>query len=170
MSNQVEILPNLSHKAVIHEFQSFMCPIISYWNFRQGRSCTECKLLSSSLNCVQALSKQPQINQAILKLFGQLLSVAHFVRPREQSNVNWLIEFYIGSAAQTFKGWFSGHRTSMNNPNFRNKGSTISKIIWELKDEGVNFQIKWRIVDTTLQSKNKKMYALYKRSLLYQLP
>ena len=35
----------------------------------------------------------------------------------------------------------------MNNPNFRDKGSTLSKFIWELKDEGVNFQIKWRIVD-----------------------
>ena len=35
----------------------------------------------------------------------------------------------------------------MNNPNYRDKGSTLSKFIWELKDEGVNFQIKWRIVD-----------------------
>ncbi len=35
----------------------------------------------------------------------------------------------------------------MNNPNYREKGSKLSKFIWELKDEGVNYQIKWRIVD-----------------------
>jgi len=27
------------------------------------------------------------------------------------------------------------------------KGTMLSKFIWELKDEGVNFEIKWRIVD-----------------------
>ena len=27
------------------------------------------------------------------------------------------------------------------------KGSKLSKFIWDLKDEGVNYQIKWRIVD-----------------------
>ena len=49
--------------------------------------------------------------------------------------------------SQPFKGRYSGHRTTMNNSNFRDMGSTLSKFIWELKDEGVNFQIKWRIVD-----------------------
>ena len=57
------------------------------------------------------------------------------------------IEFYIGSTSQTFKGRYSGHRTSMNNPKYREKGSKLSKFIWELKDEGINYQIKWRIVD-----------------------
>ena len=35
----------------------------------------------------------------------------------------------------------------MNNPKYREKGSKLSKFIWELKDEGINYQIKWRIVD-----------------------
>ena len=57
------------------------------------------------------------------------------------------VEYYIGSTSQTFKGRYGGHRTDMNNPKYRDKGSKLSKVIWELKDEGVNFQIKWRIVD-----------------------
>ena len=27
------------------------------------------------------------------------------------------------------------------------KGTRLSKFIWELKDQGINFQVKWRIVD-----------------------
>ena len=44
------------------------------------------------------------------------------------------IEFYIGSTSLTFKGRFSGHRTDMNNPKYRENGSKLSKLIWELKD------------------------------------
>ena len=57
------------------------------------------------------------------------------------------VEFYIGSTAQTFKGRYGNHRTDLNNPNYGKKGTSLSKFIWELKDEGVNFEIKWRIVD-----------------------
>ena len=57
------------------------------------------------------------------------------------------IEFYIGSTSQTFKSRFKRHRLDMNNPNYRDKGSKLAKFVWELKDEGVNYQIKWRIVD-----------------------
>ena len=35
----------------------------------------------------------------------------------------------------------------MNNPKYRNKGTRLSKFTWELKDQGINFQVKWRIVD-----------------------
>ena len=76
------------------------------------------------------------------------------------------IEFYIGSTTQTFKGRFSGHRTSMNNPKYREKGSKLSKFIWELKDEGTNYQIKWR---KQIQAQNQKMCFVHKRGLLYQL-
>ena len=42
---------------------------------------------------------------------------------------------------------YGNHRTDLNNPNYGKKGTSLSKFIWELKDEGVNFEIKWRIID-----------------------
>ena len=74
-----------------------------------------------------------------------------------------IIGFYIGSTSQTFKGRFSGNRTIMNNPKYREKGSKLSKFIWKLKDEGTNYQIKWR---KQIQAQNQKMCFVHKRGLL----
>ena len=57
------------------------------------------------------------------------------------------VEFFIGSCSTTFKARYGTHRTNMNNPKYRVKGTRLSKFTWELKDQGVNFQVKWRIVD-----------------------
>ena len=57
------------------------------------------------------------------------------------------VEFYIGSCSTTFKARYGTHRTNMNNPKYRDKGTRLSKFTWELKDQGINFQVKWRIVD-----------------------
>ena len=53
-------------------------------------------------------------------------------------------ENYIGLTAGTFKKRFDGH-----NSNFRSKevkGTTLSKYIWKLKDDGKIFEIDWKII------------------------
>ena len=50
-------------------------------------------------------------------------------------------ENYIGLTSGTFKKRFDGH-----NINFRNKevkGTTLSKYIWKLQEDGENFEINW---------------------------
>ena len=52
-------------------------------------------------------------------------------------------ENYIGLTSGTLKKRFDGH-----NSNFRNKevkGTTLSKYIWKLKEDGKNFEINWKI-------------------------
>ena len=55
------------------------------------------------------------------------------------------VEHYVGVAAN-FKSRFRGHRTSLNNPAYKNK-STLSTFVWKLKEEEKNFNLKWRIID-----------------------
>ena len=54
-------------------------------------------------------------------------------------------KIYTGAAATTFKLRYGNHKQSFNNRKYASD-STLSKYIWELKDRGVNFEIKWHIV------------------------
>ena len=52
---------------------------------------------------------------------------------------------YVGLTANTFKTRFNNHKISFKNP--RKKHCTeLSKHVWKLKDDKVNFSIKWRIL------------------------
>ena len=56
------------------------------------------------------------------------------------------METYTGGTAQTFKERWRGHKTDLRHKR-RETSTTLSKYVWELKDEGKEFNIKWSLVD-----------------------
>ena len=55
-------------------------------------------------------------------------------------------ETYIGLTENTFKTRFNGHLCSFRNSSKRNS-TTLSQYVWYLKDNNIEFEIKWKIVD-----------------------
>ena len=53
--------------------------------------------------------------------------------------------FYIGSTEQQFKRRYYNHRDSLSN-RIANSSTSLSKYVWELKDNSVAFSIKWNII------------------------
>ena len=53
-------------------------------------------------------------------------------------------ETYTGLAGGTFKSRFYGHNGSMNNR--RQKQTTLSNHVWDLKDNNIPYEIKWTIL------------------------
>ena len=53
-------------------------------------------------------------------------------------------ETYTGLAGGTFKQRFYGHNASFNNR--RNKQTTLSNYVWELKDNNIPFEVNWTIL------------------------
>ena len=56
------------------------------------------------------------------------------------------VETYAGLTCRTFKTRFNEHNNNMNNPGDRSK-SKLSAHIWDLKDKGVNYEVKWKLLD-----------------------
>ena len=52
---------------------------------------------------------------------------------------------YIGMTEHNFKTRFRNHKMSFENPNYRSS-TTLSKYMWDLKEEETNYEIKWSIV------------------------
>ena len=52
---------------------------------------------------------------------------------------------YVGLTANTFKTRFNNHKTSFKNPS-KKHCTELSKHVRKLKDDRVNFNIKWRIL------------------------
>ena len=55
------------------------------------------------------------------------------------------MKIYTGAAATTFKLRYGNHKKSFNNRKYVSD-SCLSKYVWELKDRGVKFEIKWQII------------------------
>ena len=56
------------------------------------------------------------------------------------------VETYIGSTNDFARRYYE-HRTNANNPSYRT-ATTLSVYIWKLKDEGKNFDVSWRIIES----------------------
>ena len=54
-------------------------------------------------------------------------------------------KFYIGQTATDFKHRLSTHTFSFNNRDINQ--TSLSQYIWEVKDQGIEYQISWKIVD-----------------------
>ena len=55
------------------------------------------------------------------------------------------VETYGGSTFRKFKECWYCHNGNMNNPAKRH-ATTLSNHVWNLKDENINFKIKWKIL------------------------
>ena len=54
-------------------------------------------------------------------------------------------ETYVGITATSFKARFANHKASFKSKQKRNS-TELSKHIWELKDNNLNYAIKWKIL------------------------
>ena len=52
---------------------------------------------------------------------------------------------YVGLTSTTFKSRHANHKTSFKYESHR-KNTSLSKYIWDLKDSGKNYNIKWKIL------------------------
>ena len=57
---------------------------------------------------------------------------------------NGHVETYTG-VAKNFKVRYNGHKTSLRHRG--EKQTTLSSYIWSLRDEGVQFDMKWSVID-----------------------
>ena len=53
---------------------------------------------------------------------------------------------YVGLTSSKFKERLANHKKSFNHRKY-GKETTLSQKIWQLKDEGVNFEVKWKILE-----------------------
>ena len=55
-------------------------------------------------------------------------------------------ETYIGLTDNTFKTRYNGHTCSFRNNSKRN-ATTLSQYIWTLKDNNIEYDLNWKIID-----------------------
>ena len=56
-------------------------------------------------------------------------------------------ETYIGLTDNTFKTRYNGHNSSFRHKSKQN-ATTLSQYVWSLKEEGIDYDMKWKIVST----------------------
>ena len=61
------------------------------------------------------------------------------------SSDNGVVRNYTGAAATTFKLRYNNHKKSFTHRKYRHE-TVLSDYIWDLKDQGINFSIKWKII------------------------
>jgi hypothetical protein len=58
-------------------------------------------------------------------------------------------ETYIGLTETTFKSRYNNHKSSLNNPRQKNT-TALSKYVWTLKDQQINYTLNWKIISRAL--------------------
>ena len=53
---------------------------------------------------------------------------------------------YVGMTGNTFKGRYTKHKSSFNLKHKEHE-TELSKHIWKLKDQGITYQLQWKIID-----------------------
>ena len=53
---------------------------------------------------------------------------------------------YFGACSTTFKLRHSNHKQSFKNPLLKHQ-TTLSSLVWKIKDSGQNFEINWEILE-----------------------
>ena len=76
------------------------------------------------------------------KVFGQISSVPSY---RDYTDNNRPSQTYVGLTENTFKTRFNNHKASFNSYQKRNS-TELSKYVWDLKRENVDYSIRWKIL------------------------
>ena len=82
-----------------------------------------------------------------LRTMSHLLSNLHVTTSDDQKH-------YIGLTESTFKTRYTYHKYTFKTPKHRNS-TELSKLVWKLKDNNINYNIKWSIIDRALPYSNK---------------
>ena len=59
---------------------------------------------------------------------------------------------YVGSTGNSFKSRYGGHKSTFNNK--KTNHTALSKYIWKLKDQNLNYKINWKILQKTRASRS----------------
>ena len=100
------------------------------------------------INIKTANEKQAKCNcrqMEMCPLDGHCLSSGIIYQATVTRQDNKKEENYIGLTDNTFKTRYNAHTSSFRNENKR-YATTLSKLIWSLKDKGIQYSIKWRTV------------------------
>ena len=83
---------------------------------------------------------------------------------RQDNNIT---ETYVGLTENDFKTRYRNHTASFRHAKHRNS-TELSKYIWTLKDNNINFFISWRILSSSLpyKSSNKRCNLCLKEKFL----
>lgn len=79
---------------------------------------------------------------------------------------------YVGLTENTFKTRYNNHTASFRNPN-KKHSTELSKLIWELKDKGTNYNITWKTIKRTKSynpASNKCDLCLWEKYFLIREP
>ena len=108
---------------------------INQHNFKVMKSTAE-TTVQDKCNCSGKMGPCP--------LDGKCLAQS-IIYKAEISDQNSNLETYTGLTSQTFKKRFYKHRESFLKRNPDNS-TTLSTHVWNLKDQGIDFNIKWSII------------------------
>jgi hypothetical protein len=76
---------------------------------------------------------------------GRCLVKSVVYRATVETNDDKPKQTYVGLTENTFKTRFTNHKASFRNPKLKNS-TELSKYIWELKEENIDFNITWNIL------------------------
>ena len=104
----------------------------------------------------------------LLEISLSVVYQATVTRARQDNNIT---ETYVGLTENDFKTRYRNHTASFRHAKHRNS-TELSKYIWTLKDNNINFFISWRILSSSLpyKSSNKRCKPLPEREISNNLP
>ena len=70
----------------------------------------------------------------------------NIVNNNNVNNNNITVQTYTGLTKDTFKKRYNGHKSSFNHRKHEHK-TTLSAHIWKLRDQGIDFDLKWGIIE-----------------------
>ena len=132
-TNPLHKVINRKNTKVSYRTTSNIQKIISSHNQKVIRS-SETSVDKSLCNC----RSKPKCPLGGKCLVDNLVYQAEVVTDKETQT-------YVGLASTTFKLRYGNHKESFNNETSKSK-STLSKHIWALKNKGVNYETKFKII------------------------
>ena len=120
--------------------------------------------IKNQINSInRKLLKEPQENKPSLcncrdrvkcPLNGECLT-KNIIYEAKVTTANNEERLYVGSTANAFKERFSGHKCSFKNKTKR-KSTALSEYIWKNKDNNIEYEIQWKILQRIRAPKSTK--------------
>jgi hypothetical protein len=106
------------------------------------------RLLNSHVNTSQERTCNCR-NRDLCPLQGSCLTSGIIYQASVTRLDNNRKETYIGLTETTFKSRYNNHKSSLNNPRQKNT-TALSKYVWTLKDQQINYTLNWKIISRAL--------------------
>ena len=87
-----------------------------------------------------------QVGPAACPVQGKCKTAGVIYRATVTETGTGKVETYTGATGNTFKERLGGHNCDMNNRKYR-INTCLSNHVWNLKDDGIPYDIQWSLVD-----------------------